>query len=221
MVVDDDGVAALMMHWQAARRMYAQAATQIVETIHPGDEVQGEVVPPAGGAELLLQAAIVQLGAEVGDGAIVEAVAIPWDALARELQRDPSLLHRFDWRKMEELIAAAYREEGFDVTLTPGSGDYGRDVIATRPGRFSIRIIDQVKAFAPKHLVSANDVRAMLGVLSGDRSVSKAYVTTTSGFAPLIRSDPFIEPFLPHRLELRGGDDLKKWIDDLARKRGR
>jgi restriction system protein len=218
MVGDDDGVAALMLHWQAARQLHAQAArASSVQPVYPVDDV-----PSAPAGELLLQAAIVLLGARVPEGAIVEAAAIPWDTLARELLRDPSFLHRFDWRKMEELIAAAYKDAGFDdVILTPRSGDRGRDVIATRRGQFSIRILDQVKRFAPKRLVTANDVRATLHVLNNDRNASKGYVTTTSGFAPGIRTDPSIAPFLPHRLELRSGDDLKKWIAELARKPGR
>jgi len=58
------------------------------------------------------------------------------------------------------------RQSGFDeVTLTPRSGDYGRDVIAIKKGIGTIRVIDQVKAYKPGHLVGANDVRALLGAL--------------------------------------------------------
>jgi restriction system protein len=57
-------------------------------------------------------------------------------------------------------------EAGFDeVTLTPRSGDLGRDVIAVKRGLGTVRVIDQVKAYGPSHLVTADDVRALLGVL--------------------------------------------------------
>ena len=41
-------------------------------------------------------------------------------------------------------VAAAYQAAGFDeVTLTPRSADGGRDVIAVRRGRYSVRLLDQ------------------------------------------------------------------------------
>ena len=231
MVVDDDGISVFMAAWQMAAKGI-RPPILIVDDEYPNEESMmmeamaasrrsATATPHVPGGELLLQAAIVQLGAPVPEGVIVEAVAIAWDALARELTRDPMLLHRFDWRKMEEIIAAAYHSEGFNVVLTPRSGDGGRDVIATRPDRFSIRILDQVKKYKTGYLVAADDVRALLGVLSSDLGASKGIVTTTSDFAPRIRNDPSIAPFLPHRLDLRTGHDLRAWISDLARKHGR
>jgi restriction system protein len=56
----------------------------------------------------------------------------------------------------KEIIAGAYHRSGFDeVILTPRSGDHGRDVIAIKKGIGSIRVIDQVKAYKPGHLVTA------------------------------------------------------------------
>ena len=54
------------------------------------------------------------------------------------------------------------------MNLTPRSGDYGRDVIATSKTKLVgvVRIIDQVKRYTPPNEVTANDVRAMLGVLA-------------------------------------------------------
>ena len=56
--------------------------------------------------------------------------------------------------------------------------------------------------------VTANDVRALLGVLSADRNATKGVVTTTATFAPRIAEDPSISPFVPHRLELIDGTQL-------------
>jgi restriction system protein len=101
------------------------------------------------------------------------------------------------------------------VTLTPRSGDYGRDVIAVKKGLGIVRVIDQVKAYTPPHLVTANDVRALLGVLPGD-GASKGFLTTTSDFAPGIKKDPFIVPFIPSRLELINGAKLLARLQQLA-----
>ena len=121
-------------------------------------------------------------------------------------------------RTWEEMIAAAFDQDGYDeVTLTPRSGDRGRDVIAVKNGVGCIRIIDSVKAYKPSHLVKHDDVRALLGVLSGDPKASKGIVTTTSDFAPGIATDPLIAPFMPTRLELMNGEKLKSWLATLSK----
>jgi restriction system protein len=131
-----------------------------------------------------------------------------------------------DWRQAfqisprvwEELIAAAFEQDGYDqVTLTPRSGDFGRDVIASKSGIGCIRVIDSVKAFAPHRLVGQDDVRALAGVLHGDPRASKGIITTTSDFAPGIATDPYLAPFMPYRLELMNGARLQEWLTKLAK----
>jgi len=97
---------------------------------------------------------------------------------------------------------------------TPRSGDSGRDIIATHGD--GTRILDQVKAFAPHRRVTADDIRAMIGVLSLDANVSKAYITTTSTFAPEIGRDEAIARVVPSRLELRDRHALLVWLSHLA-----
>jgi len=118
------------------------------------------------------------------------------------------------------MIAGAYERAGFDeVTLTPQSGDLGRDVIAVKHGIGTIRIIDQVKAYQPGHLVTADDVRALLGVLVADRA-SKGFLTTTSDFAPKLRDDILLRPYIPAQLELINGTALLARLKELAEKKG-
>jgi restriction system protein len=130
--------------------------------------------------------------------------------LAKLIAENPAAMFQIDPRKLEEMMAGWYEQQGYTVTLTPRSGDFGRDVIAERPGVLSLRIIDQVKAYAPGHRVLANDVRALLGVLQADGTANKGLVTTTSEFAPGITTDPYISQFLPTRLELVDGVELRK-----------
>ena len=101
--------------------------------------------------------------------------------------------------------------------LTPPSGDGGRDIIATSKGYGSIRILDQIKAYKPGHLVTADEVRSMLGTLSADTRASKGIITTTSDFAPRIEIDEGIAQFLPTRLELKPQDKLLDWLGSLAK----
>lgn len=160
---------------------------------------------------ILLQAVVIP-GEDTDEGQIIQAVAIPWFKIVELMQRDPSVMYRLDWRKWEELIAGAYKMEGFEVVLTPRSNDKGRDIIASSKGFGSIRYFDQVKAYQPGHLVTANDVRAMVGVLTLEGNVSKAIVTTTSEFAPGVSTDPDIQRLVPYRLELKSRAALLDWL---------
>lgn len=168
--------------------------------------------------EILLGMGIVRLGERVPDGTLVEAVALAWDALARALVLDPSAMFTIDPRKFEEIIAAAYKAAGFDVILTPRSGDMGRDVIATKRDVVTVRILDQVKRYAPGRLVPADDVRAIYGVLMADQRATHAVLSTTSDFAPGV-ADEFAR-MLPTRVTLRNGAALRQLIAELAQGRG-
>lgn len=161
---------------------------------------------------------IVKKGASVEDGVIISAVCDPWFKIIELISRDPAEAHRIPHRKWEEIIAAAYAAAGFDeVILTPGSGDLGRDVIAVKSGFFSIRVYDQVKAYKPGHLVTAEEVRALNGTI--DWTVTKGIVTTTSDFAPNLAVDRILAPLIPHRIELRNGEKLREWMQQVAKHR--
>ena len=163
--------------------------------------------------------AVLVPGNKTREGQLIEAVALPWFAIIALLHRDPDAMFQIDWRRWEEIIAGAYVQEGFEVVLTPRSNDKGRDVIATRNGIGSIRIIDQVKAYRPGRVVTADEIRAMLGVLSLESNVSKGIVSTTSEFAPGIARDPQIASFTPYRLELKARAQLLDWLTSIAEKR--
>ena len=144
---------------------------------------------------------------------MVAGLAVPWFEIISQLERDPEFLFKIPWRKLEEIIAGAYTRAGWpEVILTPRSGDRGRDVIATRPGVGSVRIIDQIKAYRQGYVVTADEVRSMLGVLSAEFNVSKGLITTTSRFAPGIDKDSGLNAFMPYRLELKNGDELRQWL---------
>jgi restriction system protein len=155
---------------------------------------------------------------DAGDeGQLVMAVAVPWFEIARMIQQDPQSMYGIDHRAWEEIIAGAYTRAGFDnVVLTPRSGDFGRDVIATKLGTGSIRIYDQVKAYSPGHVVTAEEVRAMLGVITAHQNVSKGVITTTSTFAPRLMDDADLARNIPYRLELKPRDVLLPWLDELS-----
>lgn len=173
---------------------------------------------PPDSPELALKALLTFSG-KTEDGSLVEAVSVPWFQILAELKRDPTNAYLISARQWEEIIAGAYTRAGFDeVILTPRSGDLGRDVIATKRGVGSIRIFDQVKAYKPGRVVTADEVRSMLGVITGAGNVSKGVMTTTSSFAPRVVEDPFLKPYMPFRLELKDRNQLFPWLGALADK---
>ena len=144
-------------------------------------------------------------------------MALPWVEIAKHLADNWALAFQIPARQWEEIIAGAYKQAGFEeVILTPRSGDGGRDVIAIKKAIGTIRVIDQVKAYSPGHLVTADDVRALYGVLVLDRS-AKGFVTTTSDFAPRLKDDGLLASVMPSQIELVNGDALRKRLDELTK----
>ena len=176
------------------------------------------VIEEARSTTALVVQAVVESYDDTSEGSLIKAIVLPWRTIIQKLQTDWTTAFQISPRTWEEMIAAAFDQDGYDeVTLTPRSGDRGRDVIAVKHGIGCVRIIDSVKAYKPSHLVKHDDIRALLGVLAGDLKASKGIVTTTSDFAPGIVTDPLIAPFIPTRLELMNGESLKKWLAKLSK----
>jgi len=164
-------------------------------------------------AELIVQ------GDKTNEGRLVLGVRIAWFEIIRHFQNNPEEIFRMDPRRFEELIAGAYEREGYSVELTDRSGDGGRDVVATLHGVGSIRIFDQVKRYKINRPVTADEVRALVGVITMAGNVSKGVLTTTSHFAPTLLDDPDIARLVPHRLELKPREILLPWLGVAANRK--
>jgi restriction system protein len=155
------------------------------------------------------------------EGVLIKSTSVVWDEIVRALGDDWSIAFGLPPEKWEEIVAGAFKRAQYDeVTLTPLSGDHGRDVIAVKHGVGCVKIIGSVKRYAAGNLVPYDDIRALLGVMSGERNVSKGIITTTSDFPPKVAEDPFIGPFLPTRLELMNGETLRDWLVKLREEGG-
>jgi len=151
------------------------------------------------------------------EGILVKSYADVWVEIATQLGADWSLAFQIAPEKWEEIIAGAFNKSGYSVTLTPRSGDHGRDVIAVKDGVGSMRILGSVKAYAPGHLVDRAHVHEMLGVVSGDQKATKGIITTTSDFAPKLLTDEGLARSIPYRLELMNGAKLQEWLSGLVK----
>ena len=86
-------------------------------------------------------------------------------------------------RAFEILVAAVFRNHGFDVELTPQTNDGGLDCIAVRndPLTGLNYYLIECKRYAEDNHVGVGIVRALYGVLA-DQSATKGIVATTSFF---------------------------------------
>jgi len=208
--------AAAQMAGEGAMRVDAQVVSAVALAQGTSSAEGISEAPKPDVPQLLLQT-VVDFGERTSEGRLIEAVTLPWFDIIEALKKDWNAAYQIDPTMWEEIVAGAYRKAKFDeVILTPRSGDLGRDVIAIKKGLGSVRIIDQVKRYTPPHLVEADDVRALMGVLQTD-GASKGFLTTTSDFAPKIKTDPLITPLIPIRLALINGQELLKRLDEIAR----
>ena len=157
---------------------------------------------------------------QVSAGILLRSTSVVWQEIAEKLGTDWTIAYQLSPENWEEIVAGAFKKSGYDVVLTPRSGDHGRDVIATRSGIGCVKIIGSVKAYKPDRVVPYDHIRALLGVMAGERDVSKGIIATTSDFPPNVETDPFIAPFMPTRLELMNGERLQSWLAEIQNNPG-
>jgi restriction system protein len=152
------------------------------------------------------------------EGVLVKSYGALWLEMARQLGTDWTKAFDLSPRQWEEMLAGAFDKEGYQVTLTPSSGDRGRDIIAVRDGIGSMRILGSMKRYAPDNLVTRAHVHEMFGVVNSDLGATKGIIATTSDFAPQLLSDPGLAKAIPYRLQLMNGSQLQDWLKELIKK---
>jgi restriction system protein len=129
--------------------------------------------------------------------------------------RHPELLHSLPPRKFEELVAAVFRQSGFDVELTPETRDGGIDIIAVRKDSFlgeGLHLIE-CKRYIPGNTVGIGVVQRLLGVVEQHRA-TKGIVVTTSTFT---RDALEVAQNARHRLALNEYSTLAHWLAQFSR----
>lgn len=180
------------------------------QLIHDGE---GFATVDSADPSVLLKSILLEYERPTEEGMVVKRPRATWFEISMHLRKSPEFRFAFPGEPtaFEEFLAGAYHVDGWDaVTLTPRTGDKGRDVIAVTTGLTTIRVLDQAKAYRENRPVTPDDARALYGVLMLDQRASKGIITTTSDFAPSIASE--FDQAIPYRLELRNGNDLVQWI---------
>jgi hypothetical protein len=112
-----------------------QSFAAVIASMMTNQSGNEEYVPPDNFPVLVSQTVITPYG-KTDEGQLIRAVTIPLRAIIQRIMADPSRMYEIDPRKWEEIIVASYGASGlFDqVTLTPRSGDRGKDLIAVKKG---------------------------------------------------------------------------------------
>jgi len=138
--------------------------------------------------------------------------AINQEALSA-LAAHPELMQEMHWRDFEELIAELFARGGFEVTLTPQSGDRGADLYAARHTSLgSLLYVVECKRFRHGRHVGPGLVRELRGVVDRERATC-GVLATTSYFSPGAMEEQRTSPF---RLALRDLEHVTEWVRGKA-----
>jgi len=129
--------------------------------------------------------------------------------------RYPELLFSLSPRKFEELVASVFRNNGFDVELTPETRDGGVDIFAVQKNGFagSTLHIIECKRYQPENKVGIGIVQRMLGVVE-QHQATQGIIVTTSSFS---RDAQVCARSSQYRLGLNEFADLSKWLAAFAK----
>jgi Restriction endonuclease/TIR domain len=140
------------------------------------------------------------------------------DRAIKYLAANPQLLYELAPRQFEELVAELYSRAGFEVELTPASGDDGADVYAIRRDDLgSTLIVVQAKRYKPELKVKASAVRELYGTVDL-ANASAGVLITTSSFQP--KAEEYAEK-LEWRLSLKDYARLQEMLKTPAAPRRR
>jgi restriction system protein len=136
------------------------------------------------------------------------------ESVIQLLKKQPDLAWSLPPRKFEEVVAELLNKQGYDVELTPVSGDGGFDLYAAKKeglGRFLYLV--ECKRYRPPNKVGVEIVRSLHGVIQAKRATAGAIVTTsffTAG-AKEYQQD------LQYQLHLHDYLVLQHWISEFPK----
>ena len=97
------------------------------------------------------------------------------------LDKSPDLLFQLPSRRFEELVAEILEKQGYEVDLTPASGDGGFDMYAAKKdGLGNFLYLVECKRYTPPNKVGVEIIRAVNGVVQAKQATAGAVVTTSA-----------------------------------------
>lgn len=129
--------------------------------------------------------------------------------LAQHFAKNPEMLREIDPRQFEQIMAAVFRNRGFDVTLTRPTRDGGFDLMLLKRTDIGAGMtLVECKRYAEHRKVGVDVVRGLYGVVEEKRATG-GLIATTSSFT----SDAIAErDRLKYRMELADMNRLKELL---------
>ena len=130
------------------------------------------------------------------------------------LNSQPADLERIHWRQFEYLVGEYFRRSGYQVTVTPPSGDGGIDATAVRDDNAlgPELVFVQAKRLAGSNQVGIDSVKALWTDVN-DQFATRGVIATTTVLARGARE--FCEA-RKYRISAAERDDVNSWIERLA-----
>jgi restriction system protein len=205
-------------HAESAVHIEAHLHAQSSASASMSIESSTSAVTLSTSALIIPEQGLVVTDRKVAEGRLIRSTTVIWTEVVKRLASDWSVAQQLTPEQWEEIVGGAFKNCGLfdEVIITPRSGDYGKDIIATKRGFGSVKVLGSVKAYAPGNLVPYDAIRSLIGVVTSDPAASKGIITTTSDFPPRVEQDPSIAPFMPTRLELINGKRLQQMLADLT-----
>ncbi|MYM80785.1 MULTISPECIES: restriction endonuclease [Duganella] len=129
------------------------------------------------------------------------------------LARHPEQMRLITPRRFEELVAAIFRNNGFEVTLTPETRDGGIDIFAVQKNVFGGDLLHLIecKRYAANNKVGIGVVQRMAGVVDQHRA-NRGIIVTTSSFTDAAED---VRRTMPHKLAFGPYIDLSQWVVEI------
>ena len=128
----------------------------------------------------------------------------------------PEELASLHWRHLETLIAAVFRNHGYETVLGTGSHDQGVDLrLVHKDCLGEIVTLVQVKRYATDNPIGLEAVQALSGAVEAERA-NRGLLVTSSRFLPGAKA---FAKKLGSRLILCGPADVARWCKHLQKTR--
>lgn len=145
---------------------------------------------------------------------IIAARTLHFKKIIYEIHNRYPEIFKLESRQFEILVAEILCSQGYQITLTPGKKDGGRDIIAyLDEDGVKSKYLYECKRYTKKH-VGRPTAQQLFGIAISEKA-TKAFIVTTSDFSSEARNFANEHQYFLHLLNK---SVLKKWIAEYVTK---
>ncbi|MGE0370962.1 MAG: restriction endonuclease [Gammaproteobacteria bacterium] len=149
------------------------------------------------------------------DRQIIVDVTSVSDQLLERVHANPTLMYELSPRRFEEFVAEVLNRLGYSVTLTPASGDGGKDIYAAKKDHLgSFLYVVECKKYAPDNPVGVGLIRQLNGVVQAEQATA-GILATTSFFTKGAKE---FQRRISHQMGLKDFLGIQEWLQEVFRR---